>query len=157
MNWERSEHTLSATALVNAAYVRLRGARSQNWDSRGHFFSAAAEAMRRVLIEHARARGCAKRSGTRATLDLDTLPIIEPSPCLLLDFDEALCQLELEDTDAAALGKLRVFAGLNNTHAGSRLGLAQYSAYRMWEFVQAWFAAWEQQGTSTLVAPPRCG
>lgn len=144
MNWERDDHTLSATALVNEAYLRLSKDEDAAWDNRGHFFAAAAEAMRRVLIERARAKLSTKRSRVRERIDLSSIQEIEQDTDLLLDFEEALCVLEREDCDAASFVKLRVFAGMNNTDAGANLGLSQWSAYRMWDFIQAWFATFEE-------------
>lgn len=138
---ESVENTLSPTALVNEAYVRLRSSREKDWDSRGHFFSAAAEAMRRILIDRARGKSTAKRKGTRQHIELDnlnsqTLLAVD----MLLDLNDALERLEAVDRVAAQFVKLRLFAGLNNIEAGKAIGVSKSSAYRIWDFATAWFA-----------------
>lgn len=138
---ESVENTLSPTALVNEAYVRLRASRERDWDSRGHFFSAAAEAMRRILIDRARGKSTAKRKGTRQLIELDnlnskTLLAVD----MLLDLNDALERLESIDKVAAQFVKLRLFAGLNNIEAGKAIGVSKSSAYRIWDFATAWFA-----------------
>ncbi len=137
---ERSDHTLSATALVNEAYVRLEGRREAEWDTRGHFFCAAAEAMRRILIDRARARGAAKRQATREVeypLELATATK-QPDFDFLLDLDSQIAALADEDPLAAELVKLRVFAGRSVVEAGELLGLKRWSAYQTWDFCLAW-------------------
>src|SRR3954469_10669213 len=112
---EKPGQTLQATALVHEAYLRLVGSDAPGWESRGHFFAAAAEAMRRVLIDRARDRRRLKRGGSRRNrqdLDLETLPGFNPPPGDLLDLDDALDRLHHVDSRAAALVKLRLFAGL---------------------------------------------
>ncbi len=142
MNSERLEHTLSATALVNEAYVRVRAGERQQWDSRGHFFTAAAEAMRRVLIDRARAKNSAKRKGVRQHLELaDIQSVVTLDAERLIDFDDTLKLLEQIDAEAAKFVKLRLYAGLSNVDAGRALGLSNWAAYKTWDFVQAWFAA----------------
>ena len=138
---ERGDHTLSPTALVNEAYVRL--SRSADWQSNGHFFAAAVETMRRVLVDHARMRRASKRNGTRAACNLDCLTPQRASQDvdLLLDFDALLERLGEEDPEAAQLVTLRIFAGLSVVQAGEKLGLSRWSAYQLWSFCQAWFAA----------------
>ena len=137
---ERIDHTLQATALVHDAYVRLVNANAvQDWDSRGHFFAAAADAMRKILIDSARRRQAQKRGGDREKLPLDTIvPGVEVPLDDMLDFDEALCRLEQTDADSAQLVKLRVFAGLSVEEAAKSLGIASRTAYRDWSFAQAW-------------------
>src|SRR6056297_1000799 len=126
MAGERPDHTLQATALVHEAYVRLVDTdRSQHWDSRGHFFSAAAEAMRRILVDSAKRRRSLRRGGgqQRIELDQDFAETVGHEPDELLDFDEALQQLALEDPRTAELVKLRVFGGLAIREAAQSLGL----------------------------------
>jgi RNA polymerase sigma factor (TIGR02999 family) len=142
MAQERAEHTLQATALVHDAYLRLVGDVSQRWDGRGHFFAAAAEAMRRILIEHARRKNALKRGGHRERIELnDELPPIA-SPCDnvddLLALDEALDRLAAEDPDKAELVKLLYFAGLNLEEAATAQGISRTTAYRHWLFARAW-------------------
>jgi len=139
---ERSGHTLSATALVHEAYLRLVDDGDSHWDGRGHFFTAAAEAMRRILIEHARQKQAAKRGGARNRVELDDeLPEIA-SPCAeiddLLALDEALDRLATEDTTTAELVRLCFFAGLRVEEAAATLGISRATAYRYWAFARAW-------------------
>jgi RNA polymerase sigma factor (TIGR02999 family) len=140
---ERPDHTLQATALVHEAYVRLvDGEQVRNWDSRGHFFAAAAEAMRRILIESARAKHGAKRGGELQRVELGD-PAEETligDQDLLLDLDERLCALEAEDPEAAQFVKLRLYAGLSTSEAGRVLGMSRNTAYASWQFVRSWFA-----------------
>lgn len=140
---ERPDHTLQATALVHEAYVRLvNGDNSQDWNSRGHFFSAAAEAMRRILVESARNKKSLKRGGGRERVDLEEgiEQTIASSPQQLLEVSDALDRLDEDDPDAAALVKLRLFAGLSVEEAGQVLGMARSTAYNNWDFARAWFA-----------------
>lgn len=141
---ERSDHTLQATALVHEAYVRLVDVeQAQQWKSRGHFFSAAAEAMRRILIESARQRKSLKRDRQQVSLseqDLDCAVSNEIDAGLLLDLDAGLTKLAEEDPVAADLAKLRLFAGLSVTEAGEMQGLSRTAAYRNWEYIRSWFA-----------------
>ncbi len=145
MNPERADHTLSATALVHEAYVRLVDVDSASrWDSRGHFFAAAAEAMRRILIESARRKQCEKRGGDRVRIELNdeqlgSLDLEDPG--LMLDLDAAVTQLEEADAQAAELLKLLLFAGLSVAEAGRMMGISRHNAYRNWDFIRAWFAA----------------
>ena len=142
MAQERAEHTLQATALVHEAYLRLVKDEGPHWDGRQHFFAAAAEAMRRILIEHARSKNALKRGGQRERVELDNdLPQIA-SPCDDLDdllaLDEALDHLGQEDPGKAQLVKLLYFAGLNLEEAAAALGIGRTTAYRQWLFVRAW-------------------
>ena len=139
---ERAQHTLDATALVHEAYLRLVGDTDAHWDGRGHFFSAAAEAMRRILIEHARAKHALKRGGERQRVELDDdFPQIA-SPCDnvddLLELDEALEELAKVDSAKAELVKLLYFAGLNLEEAAAAQGISRTTAYRHWQFARAW-------------------
>jgi RNA polymerase sigma factor (TIGR02999 family) len=141
---ERPDHTLQATALVHEAYVRLVDAqRVQRWDSRGHFFSAAAEAMRRILVESARRRNSRKRGGNCRRVgveDLDFAATMDRDPDLLLDIDAGLARLAEEDPEVAQLVKLRLFAGLSVSEAGEMLGMSRSAAYRNWDYIRSWFA-----------------
>jgi RNA polymerase sigma factor (TIGR02999 family) len=137
---EKPGQTLQATALVHEAYLRLVDAnRSQNWNSRGHFFAAAAEAMRRIIIDRARDRRRLKRGAQsqRMELDLDRLPDEAPSEELLA-LDEALQRLEQDDPVSARLVKLRFFAGLGQGEAAEALQLPRRTADRHWAFARAW-------------------
>jgi RNA polymerase sigma factor (TIGR02999 family) len=146
MAGERPDHTLQATALVHEAYLRLVDVNhdhNQNWNSRGHFFSAAAEAMRRILIESATRKRSIKRGGDRTRLPLDDdlaatgLSIGDD----LFEFNELLDQLAAHDPDAAELIKLRLFAGLRVEEAGAVLGMSRSDAYENWKYARAWFAS----------------
>ena len=140
---EKPGQTLQATALVHEAYLRLVGGQTvPSWDSRGHFFAAAAEAMRRILINRARDKKRAKRGGERRRVDLDRIEIaLDTSDEQLLALDEALTQLALEDPDAARLVHLRFFAGLTQKDAAAALGLAPRTAARQWAYARAWLYA----------------
>jgi RNA polymerase sigma factor (TIGR02999 family) len=139
---ERPGQTLQATALVHEAYLRLVGPDlhgDNNWDSRGHFFAAAAEAMRRILIDRARARGAVKRGGAAQLLTLDpTLLSLDSVSSEIVDLDEALTRFEAEDPEKAALVKLRFFGGLTLKQAAGALGLAPTTADRHWAYARAW-------------------
>jgi RNA polymerase sigma factor (TIGR02999 family) len=136
---EAPGQTLNATALVHEAYLRLVG--DQRFENRGHFFAAASEAMRRVLVDRARDRKRQKRGGParrREDLELDTLASLDAPPDDLLDLDAALAQLEQHDPRAAALVKLRLFAGLSHDEAAAALGVVRRTADRDWAFARAW-------------------
>ena len=140
---ERSDHTLQSTALVHEAYVRLVDVdKVQHWDSRGHFFSAAAEAMRRILIESAGRKRSPKRGGDREHIQLadDLAATCKEQGEDLIDFSDLLDQLALEDPVAAELVKLRLFAGLSVEEAGQALGLSRTVAYENWKYARAWFS-----------------
>jgi len=132
--------TLQATALVHEAYLRLVGVeQAQHFNSRGHFFAAAAEAMRRVLVEQARKRGRLKRGGDRQRLDLDALQLCVPEAAdELLALDEALAELAQKHPDKAELVKLRYFAGLTVAEAARALGISTSTADRHWTYARAW-------------------
>ena len=133
---EAPGQTLQPTALVHEAYLRLVG--DQHFDGRGHFFAAAAEAMRRVLVERARRQKLPKHGGGRRRVELDEAHrVLESSDDLLL-LDEALGRLSAEDATAALIVKLRLFAGLSVEEAADALGLARATAYRHWTFARAW-------------------
>jgi RNA polymerase sigma factor (TIGR02999 family) len=140
---ERPGQTLDATGLVHEAYLRLVGGeKAQSWDGRGHFFAAAAEAMRRILVDRARARHAAKRGGGRERVpaELDRLAA-RYSDAELLDTDSALDGLARLDPGAADLVRLHVFGGLSVEEAGAALGMARATAYRDWAFARAWLRA----------------
>jgi RNA polymerase sigma factor (TIGR02999 family) len=133
--------TLQPTALVHEAYLRLVGDHEgSDWDNRGHFFAAAAEAMRRVLVENARRKGRQKRGGGLKRLDLDAAePVAVPEVREdLLALDEALTKLASTDPQAAQLVQLRYFAGLSIPDAAQALGVSSRTADRLWAFARAW-------------------
>lgn len=140
---ERPDHTLQATALVHEAYLRLLNAQQvQRWDSRGHFFSAAAEAMRRILIESARCKSSLKRGGDYRRVEAGALAAGALSdPDLLLDIHQGIIRLAEENPQLAELVKLRLFAGLSVTEAGEMLGMPRNLAYQNWKYIRIWFAA----------------
>jgi RNA polymerase sigma factor (TIGR02999 family) len=134
---ERPGHTLDATALVHEAYLRLVG--DQQFDGRGHFFAAAAEAMRRILVESARSRRRLKRGGARVRLELLDQPgSLDEDPDLLLSVDEQLSRLGAEDATAARVVHLHLFGGLSVEESGAALGLSRPVAYRNWKYARAW-------------------
>ena len=137
---ERAGHTLQATALVHEAYLRLVDTEhQQSWDSRHHFFAAAAESMRRILIENARQKQTAKRGGGWVRRALGGDEIEAPDTEVdLIELDEALTSLEATDPDAAMLVKLRYFSGLTVSQAAEVLDVSTRSAERMWTFAKAW-------------------
>ncbi len=137
---EQPGQTLQATALVHEAYLRLVDAKQpQSWDGRGHFFSAAAEAMRRILVDSARQRRRTKHGGEfrRVPFDSLELSIAEP-PDDLLEIDEALTKLSKVHPDRAELIRLRFFAGLTNQEAAQALGISATTAERQWTYARAW-------------------
>ena len=140
MAGERAEHTLQATALVHEAYLRLvEGATSRRWDSRGHFFAAAAEAMRRILIDSARRHASLKRGGDCQRIDLLDQPTSTAANQIdLLALDEALAKLEAEQPDKAQLVKLRYFAGCTLDQTAELLGISRATAQRNWAYARAW-------------------
>ena len=139
MSHERPGQTLQATALVHEAYIRLVGALNQNWSGRGHFFAAAAESMRRILIENARRKQRRKRGGDRQRIDMDDAEVTIEGPSTdIIALDEALSKLTKEDRTVAELVKLRYFAGLNLGQAANILGISQRSADRYWAYARAW-------------------
>lgn len=137
---EKAGQTLEATALVHEAYLRLVDAdNAQPWNSRGHFFAAAAEAMRRILVDNARRKRSQKRGGGRARVDLDQLPPATSERLDdVLDIDEALGRLAEIDPPAAELVKLRFFAGLTLPQAAAALGMSPRSADFLWAYARAW-------------------
>ncbi len=134
---ERPDHTLQATALVHEAYLRLVGEREVPWVNRAHFYVAAAEAMRRILLDHARARGRVKRGGGRARLGLSDVTDLAANPDDIVRFDEAFRRLEDESPDAAAIVRLRFFAGLSVEQTAEALGVSTSTVDRRWAFARA--------------------
>lgn len=137
---EKPGQTLQATALVHEAYVRLLGTdKAQNWNSRNHFFAAAAEAMRRILVENYRRKKSIKRGGDRERIPLEQVEIAVDAPSSdLLALDEALTRLGAEKPAVADLVKLRFFAGLTMDEAAHTLGISPATAYRQWDYARAW-------------------
>jgi RNA polymerase sigma factor (TIGR02999 family) len=144
LDHEAPGQTLDATALVHEAYLRLVPAPQQtgHWDNRGHFFAAAAEAMRRILVENARKKGRLRRGGAWRRVDLDEAHRVAALPeDDLLDLDAALKKLAELDATRAELVKLRFFVGLTMPEAAAALGLSLATAERYWAFARAWLYA----------------
>jgi RNA polymerase sigma factor (TIGR02999 family) len=142
---EKPGQTLDATALVNEAYLRLvvgpdqAGAAAQpRWQNRGHFLAAAAEAMRRILIDNARRKKACKHGGGRRRVQLIEIPAAGHSPDDLLALDDALSQLAAEDPEAAQVVRLRFYAGRSVAETADDLGISRSQAYRQWRFACAW-------------------
>ena len=136
---EAAGQTLEPTALVHEAYLRLVDAREElRWDSRGHFFAAAAEAMRRILVENARRKQAVKHGGGRRRLPLVEFHRITESPQDLLDLDDALTRLAAEEPEKARLVQLRFFAGLTMPEAAAALGVSLATAERWWTYARTW-------------------
>jgi len=140
---EKPGQTLQATALVHEAYLRLVGGENDaHWNSRGHFITAAAEAMRRILVDNARRKKTEKHGGKRKRIDLSQAePITQADPEDVLDLDDALTLLAREDADAAQVAKLRIFAGLSVEEAAQTLSTSRANAYRQWAYARAWLHA----------------
>jgi RNA polymerase sigma factor (TIGR02999 family) len=145
MAQESPGQTLQATALVHEAYLRLVGVSEaqgpQHWNSRGHFFAAAAEAMRRILVENVRRKHSLKAGGGRRRVDLDGVEppaVVGPAGVDLLALDEALATMERDDPRKAELVKLRFFAGLTNDQAAEVLGVSGATAENDWAYAKAW-------------------
>ena len=141
MKQESPGQTLQATALVNEAYLRLVGSDDQNWNGRYHFFSAAAEAMRRILIENARRKKSIRHGGSHKRIDLDKALLIEDADAAnddLIALDEALEKLSKKDGKKADLVKLRYFAGLTSDQAAKILGISPTTADRYWAYARSW-------------------
>jgi RNA polymerase sigma factor (TIGR02999 family) len=142
---EKPGQTLEATALVHEAYIRLvtsgkgKPPKALHWDSRRHFFAAAAEAMRRILVESARRKRSVKHGGQRARLDLEQVALVaDDTPQNLVELDELLNQLADADPKAAELVKMRFFAGLTGDQAAEMLGMSPRSADLLWSYARAW-------------------
>ena len=139
MSGERANHTLQPTALVSEAYARLAKDLAAEWPGPREFYLAAAEAMRRILIEHARTRGAAKRGGDWSRTALDVVDLASEEDCGRLQaLDAALLRLADEDARAASVVRLRFFAGLGVEATADVLGLSRRTATRDWEFARAW-------------------
>jgi RNA polymerase sigma factor (TIGR02999 family) len=148
---ERPGQTLQATALVHEAYLRLVGSeQAQHWNSRGHFFAAAAEAMRRILVDQARRNHSRKHGGGLVRQDLDAVDIVLPEiPEDLVALDEALNKLAAVDKPAAELIQLRFFAGLPLAEAARLLDISPRTADRLWAYARAWLHQEMQDAAST--------
>lgn len=140
---EAAGHTLQATALVHEAFLRLVGPRDLPWQNRSHFFVAAAEAMRRILVDHARMKAAEKRGGPaarRAAIDLSGLP--DPSSeqqfAGFLVLDEAITRLQQVDPEACAVVRLRYFSGLSTDETAAALGVSVATVKRLWSFARGW-------------------
>ena len=139
MSHEKPGHTLEATALVHEAYIRLVGAEAQNWSGRTHFFAAAAEAMRRILIENARRKQRYKHGADYNRVDLNDSEVTIEGPLTdLIALDEALTKLAEEEPALAELVKMRYFAGLNLEQSAAILGVSRRTADRYWAYARAW-------------------
>ena len=139
---EKPGQSLQATALVHEAYLRLVGPGGRSWYGRGHFFSAAAEAMRRILVENARQKRCLKHGGGRRRQPLDPDGVAAPEAADdLLALDEALTGLAAADPQVAELVKLRYFAGLTIPQAAAQLQISRRTADAWWSYARAWFQA----------------
>jgi RNA polymerase sigma factor (TIGR02999 family) len=151
---EQPGQTLEATALVHEAYLRLVDAdRDQHWNGRGHFFGAAAEAMRRILVEQARRKQRVKHGGARGRVELDqALNVAEPANDLVA-VDEALGRLAVVDPPAAKLVALRYFAGLSMAEAAAALGISLRTAERNWTYAKSWLHR-ELAGGNSGDGPP---
>lgn len=154
---EKPGQTLQATALVHEAYLQLVNSdQPQSWDSRGHFFAAAAEAMRRILIQSARRKRAQKRGAGIRRLELAEADLaVHHKPLDVLALSEALDMLAVEDATAASLAKLRIFAGLSVDEAGNALGLPHTTAYRQWTYAQAWLRAKLQDASGEIAGPEK--
>jgi RNA polymerase sigma factor (TIGR02999 family) len=136
---ERPGQTLQATSLVHEAWLRLVGAESRKWEGQRHFFAAAAEAMRRILIENARRKQRQKRGGGWERVDVEQIQLAEPLPSNdLMALDGALTELAQRDPQAAELVQIRFFAGLTQQQAANLLGISRRTADRTWAYARAW-------------------
>jgi len=139
MRWERSDHTLQPTALVNEAYLRLIEGAPVSWKDRTHFFAVASQLMRRILVDHARARNAEKRMGVGRKVSLDeALGFPEQKGVDLLALDEALERLEERDPRQARIVEMRFFGGLSEEEIASHLGISARTVRREWSVARAW-------------------
>lgn len=140
MAGERRSHTLQATALVHEAYVRLLGREDVQWADRGHFFRAAAEAMRKILIDHARAKNADKRGGGKAALAIANVADLaaDADSSGILALDDAMVRLEQVDAQAASIVRLRFYAGMSEEAAAQALGISERTVRRDWAFARGW-------------------
>ena len=150
MAQERPDQTLQPTALVHEAWLRLVGNEKQKWNGRAHFFGAAAEAMRRILIENARRRAAARHGGGEARLDINQIEIATTAPDdELLAVNDALEKFAAHDSQMAELVKLRYFVGLTTEQAAEVLGISVRTAERWWSYSRAWlYQEFERQRSS---------
>ncbi len=143
---ERPDHTLQATALVHEAYLRLAGTRETPWSGRAHYFVAAAEAIRRILLDHAKARGRVKRGGGAARMSLaDVGELARQDSADIVRFDDGFRRLETEDPDVAAVVRLRFFAGLSVSQTADALRVSTSTVDRRWAFGRSWLFRWMRQ------------
>ena len=147
---EKPGQTLQATALVHEAYLRLVGPGPDvRWDNSGHFFAAAAEAMRRILVERARRKKSQKHGGDWTRVELsERHPIACTTPDQLVAIDDAIERLAVDEPEATELTKLRLFAGLSVEQAGELLGMSRATAYRHWSYARAWLKTQMTDGDS---------
>ena len=139
MALERPGHTLQATALVHEAYLKLVGPRKIPWQNQGHFYSAAAEAMRQILFDHAKSRRRQKRGGDRSCVPLNVLDLADVGDSeQIVALDEALCRLEQQEPEAANVVRLRFYAGCSVDQTAEALCLSPRSVDRRWKFARAW-------------------
>ncbi len=139
LSHEPPGQTLQATALVHEAYIRLVGDESQSWDSRGHFFAAAAEAMRRILVEYTRRKRSLKQGGAKHRVEIDEADLAVDDPSVdLIALDEALTRLAEKDAQLAELVKLRYFAGLGLEQVAQIQGITRRTATSHWAYARAW-------------------
>ena len=139
MSHEKPGQTLQPTALVHEAWLRLVSDGDRTWENRGHFFSAAAEAMRRILIERARQKSRLKHGGGQARLNIDDLDLAETTPDdKVLLVDEALARLKVEDPELERIVVLKFFAGLSNEEIAETVGLSKRTLDRQWAYARAW-------------------
>jgi RNA polymerase sigma factor (TIGR02999 family) len=154
LSLETPGQTLQPTALVHEAYLRLVGEQEEpHWDNRGHFFAAAAEAMRRILVENARRKQTVKRGGGARRVPLEEFHRVAEFPEDLLDLDDSLTRFAAEEPDKARLVQLRFFAGLSTPDAAAALGISVATAERWWTFARAWLYS-ELQGGEKKSANP---
>lgn len=139
MAGERKDHTLEPTALVHEAYLRLVGREPLAWSSKSHFYAAAADAMRRILVDHARARKSVKRGGGRRREPTSLADLVaQDDPAAFLAVDEAILRLEEMDPRAGSIVRLRLYAGLEITEVAEALGLPQRTVERDWAYARTW-------------------
>lgn len=148
MAQEAAGQTLQATALVHEAWLRVVGNGERTWENRGHFFGAAAEAMRRILIENARRKSRLKRGGGLVRVDLSEINLAETTPDdKVLMLDEALERLEAEDPEKARIVVMKFFGGLTNQEVAETLGITERTVERHWAFAKAWLFRSVQEST----------
>jgi len=142
MNRERKDHTLQPTALVHEAYMRIGGNAGATWECRAHFFNAAAVAMRRILVDHARSRTRQKRGSGATRVELDDIsPVIDSDPDQVIDIDTALTALAAFDPRQARIVELRYFCGLNVEETAAALNTSERTVKRDWSVARAWLEA----------------